>query len=489
MNGLIFYRAEVKGIQAWILASDRLRELKGGSAIIDGLASDARRLLAEIGVPNERMITAAGGVEVVFEDVGSLERFVQAWPLVVSQRAPGLTLVHAWGAADDPHQVYAALGAQRNLRPPSLPEAGPLLARSGRTGLPAVRVGAKKDDGMMDRAVAAKLDALSRGVGLDRLAPRGHGFVEDADQLGDSYLAVVHIDGNGVGRLVQAKGRDMAAKARFSSELSDATERAAVQAVEKLVAWTAREQSWADGRDGHTLRARPIVLGGDDLTFLVDARFGVPFALAFIDAFRSETRARPEINGHRGLEACAGIAFTKTGFPFHAGHSLAESLCGAAKQGLREGMREEQATPSGLLFHRVTTASVDTRWEDLRDSELRGGDDGLLSGGPYDLERIVALSHLALALGRLPRGAVREWLTLEHRGSDRASALWQRTREIADFDVWKEISEMLEALGHDPGTGREPLHGTGVAWRTALGDALLWRTLQPSDSDRTRRTR
>ncbi|MFH1465586.1 MAG: hypothetical protein ABIO70_14460 [Pseudomonadota bacterium] len=506
MNTPIFYRAEVKGIQAWILASDRLRELKGGSAIIDGLAADARRLLHRLEVSDCQIITAAGGVEVVFENHASLERFAEAWPLVVSERAPGLTLVQAWGPADAPKQVYAALGAQRNRRAPSLPEAGPLMARSGRTGLPAVRSGSGKDDGLMDRIVAAKLDALKDGrAGLDRLAPDGFSFVEDADKLGEGYIAVVHADGNGVGNIVQRLSEEhpsedrFAVKARFSSALSTATERAAKEAIEKLVGWTRRDDNFADGRGGHELRARPIVLGGDDLTFLVDARYGIPFTLAFLEAFQNATRAEKDILSGQGLDACAGLAFTKTGFPFHAGHALAESLCNAAKKGLRQG----EHTPSGLLFHRVTTASADTSWEGLERGELCAGRDGLLSGGPYGLDRLVALSQLALALGSLPRGAVREWLTLEHEGSPRAAALWQRTRETAVGDVWERFAAKLTALDHSPQTGREPLPADPredkpapcteqrkkPTWRTALGDALLWRTLQPSDSDRTRRTR
>ena len=84
MSEQFFYRAEVKSIQAWILASDRLKELKGGSAIVDGLAADAQKLLARLGVDTRDVIAAAGSVQVLFDEQAALHRFAAAWPLVVA---------------------------------------------------------------------------------------------------------------------------------------------------------------------------------------------------------------------------------------------------------------------------------------------------------------------------------------------------------------------------------------------------------------------
>ncbi len=481
------YRAEAKGIQSWILASDRLRELKGGSALIDGLAADAHALFRRVGARGTLVSAAAGAVEVHFDDADTLARFAAAWPLVVEARAPGLTLVHAWTPASQRAHLFARLGADRNRHVPDLPEAGPLAARSARTGLPAVRRG---ENGMEDRIVRAKL-AAAHGRGLDDLLPRDDlHFCDDAEQLGDSYLAVVHADGNGVGALFQQE-QDAAACRALSENLTRATRAAAKRAVTALVAWSQEQERLLAPThgDGKTrVRARPVVLGGDDLTFLVDAAYAMPFTHHFLAAFEEETAGF----GKR-LTACAGVAFVKTGFPFHAAHDLAESLCKAAKAGLRGN--DGSTARSGLLFHRVTTSSTDTDWTDILDGELAGragGTSWFLSGGPYDLERLHALAALTARTRDVPRKALREWLTLVQIDPSRASAHWKRAQEVAgaESSVWKNFAAALEALGHDPGTGWEQTarHAgrRGPAFHTALADALAWRTLQPDDADRLR---
>jgi hypothetical protein len=256
------------------------------------------------------------------------------------------------------------------------------------------------------------------------------------------------------------------------------------QAVAKLVAWSETDDRLIlpHPRDTRTrVRARPVVLGGDDVTFLVDAAYALPFTYHFLLAFEEETaRFGP------ALTACAGVAFVKTGFPFHAGHDLAESLCKAAKVGLRT---EGGATRSGLLFHRVTTSSTDTDWTDILHGELGRHADGsswFLSGGPYDLTRLRHLETLASVSRHLPRKALREWLTLVQVDPKRANAHWKRAREVAGTDTpaWTAFARALAALAHDPDTGWE---GVGTnARRSALADALAWRTLQPDDADRLR---
>jgi hypothetical protein len=465
-----FYRAEVKGIQSWILASNRLRELKGGSAIVAGLTHDAEVLAS--GTGGRIGAVAAGGVDILFEDESELARFAAIWPLIVAARAPGLPLVQAWGAADEPEKVYTKLGNERNRARVELPEAGPLLARAGRTGLPAVRRGRDKS-GLEDQAVRHKLRAAEEAI--DELAPEGWSFVEDADQLGERYLAVVHVDGNSVGKIVMALGADFEKKKRFSDALRDATRGAAQEAVNELTDWTraAAETDPDDERVERLLCARPIVLGGDDFTILVDATHALPFTHRFLEAFKRLTKS-DDIDP-QGLTACAGIAIVKTSWPFHAANQLAEQLCKAAK----ERLRHEHGTDSGLLFHRVTTASSATTFEELCAGELRGVN-GVLSGGPYTSESLSSLSDLTDAIAELPRGTLRGWVEQSRTSGHRADTLWNRAAEVANRKQWLAFCDALEKMDHDKtnGWGKE---------RTAIPDALLWQNIQPDETNRIRK--
>lgn len=467
------YRAEAKGIQSWILASDRLRELKGGSALVDALPELARSLVHRTG--GDVVIAAAGGIEVRFHEQASLERFAGVWPAVVENHAPGLELVQAWVADSglDPYpELHRRLGAARNRRWPALPAPGPLSARSARTGL-AAESRDEHDRALLDAATRAKVRAAA-GVGqLDRLAPVGLSFATETAMIGDTYVAVVHADGNAVGSRIRTLGPDQ--RRQFSDALSEATRRAAQTAVREL----ARIQQLDD--DATVLRCRPIVVGGDDLTFLVDAVLALPFTEAYLRAFEAETVAVGNVDGKGPLTACAGLAFVKTGFPFHAAHELAESLCGGAKSALRAGNR------SGLLFHRVTTSSPDTDWESLRAGELAAVGGRSLAGGPYDLERLDRLRALATALRQLPRKAMREWLGLVRVDAGRAQARWRRAREVMGAALEsppaavRDLDKALIALNHAPETGWATQDGGHEI--TCLADAQTWLALDPNLAD------
>lgn len=476
------YRAEVKGIQEWILGSDRLREIKGGSILIDGLTDLAESLAKQVG--GTIQVAAAGNVEVHFESAAALERFAQAWPIVVDRQAPGLTVIQSWAPASEGDAVvHQGLGTARNRPSAVLPEVGPLVARSGRTGLPAT---GKADGSQIDAAIQAKVRVHAQRDRLDDLLPAGarRSFVIDADRLGERYLAVVHADGNNLG----ARFAHVADKRAASNKVSEACWEAARDAVQFL---SDRCPS-TPGPNGTELRARPIVVAGDDFTFLVDADHALAFTEAYLLAFEKHcARLDPFVDG-QAVTACAGVAIVKTGFPFSAAYHLSESLCKEAKRRLRT------AGKSGFLFHRITTASTDLAWPDIEARELSampvqsGRADAYLSAGPYTLDEYKLLRELAETMRALPRGSMREWLSLSRDSASRAEALWQRTAEVATRSAtstahWESFRVALDALVKARFGDDAALH-TGWALvsaaagappppaRTPMADALLLRS-------------
>jgi hypothetical protein len=81
----------------------------------------------------------------------------------------------------------------------------------------------------------------------------------------------------------------------------------------------------------YILPIRPIVLGGDDITFVCDGKLGIYFSKLFIEAFEKK-----QISDKKKLTACAGVAIIKSKYPFYRGYELAEELCGSAKKKRRE---------------------------------------------------------------------------------------------------------------------------------------------------------
>ena len=166
------------------------------------------------------------------------------------------------------------------------------------------------------------------------------------------------------------------------------------------------------------LPIRPIIRGGDDITFVCEGRLGIYFAERFIGAFRRQHKAL-----NHDLTACAGIAIIKTKYPFSRGYALSEELCSHAKHirrrngdgasyldfhassggifGKLESLREKDfQRPQGSLMFRPFRVVSDTKPE--KNSDGRNLDAFLVCSGKLekafprgkreDLQRVVTLS-------------------------------------------------------------------------------------------------
>jgi hypothetical protein len=265
---------------------------------------------------------------------------------------------------------------------------------------------------------------------------------------------------------------------RFSEAVSEAT----VSAVRKAVDTVLRPAKEERAAHLPLIPARPVVLGGDDVTFIVRADLSFEFARVFLEEFEAESKKRlasdlPDVTGlPTHLSACAGISIVKSAYPFVQAYELSESLCRFAKNALP---RSEGAPPAGsaMAFHRVTT-SIAPDYPAIVEEELTADDGSLsLSFGPYGVgthvEELPAYSHLAFLAKQLqekamPRGTIREMLAAAYEGKSTLAAMYRR---------YLELEKSRGVRSHDKGSGgRHPLT---AALRRLVGDASasdLWRT-------------
>jgi len=514
---------EAKSIQDYILRSGRLRHIVGASELIDFLAEDLLDdVLAALRLTEGRDIRfsrRAGGAVYLFSSRREAsDAFRDLWTLVVRQYAPGLEFVIAQGKGATDHAAYQqaleGLQAARNRRPPTLPSGGPVTRYAPRTGQPAVSSDAKL--GLQDAATARfSLDRFWRRGGLTaKFADKGSVPIDDWPRSlehnpndGDGtdfpfwpdnrYLGLIHADGNGLGQLLihldeQVRScpdvfvglfRD------FSTAITEAT-RAAAQDATRQVLLPARGNP-NETKAAGAVPARPIVLGGDDLTILVRADLAISFTRVFLTAFEHRSREKikplrdryPTITGlPEALTAGAGIAFVKSNHPFHLAHELAESLASFAKDRAKEQKDQNGRIPPTLAFHRVTTASH-ADYEDIRQREMTHGPDNAriittlgayrVDPPPPGLPALTDLEVLAYLLSReeMARGPARQVLTLLGQNSDDARRRYARWREVMGDrhpERFKEFNDLLASLcgGLDDGL---PISQTGA---TPLGDVV-----------------
>ena len=209
-------------------------------------------------------------------------------------------------------------------------------------------------------------------------APGGTG--EAASAL--SKVAVIHIDGNGVGavmrRLGEAMGRvdeadfsravgcsrnDADALRRFVLTVNDRLDRAVTRAFAEAWADVAK---WAEADIGPTgqkftvVPVVPVILGGDDVTVFTSGDYALPFAAAYLERYERVTESDVLLR-HLGREegtgpmtAAAGVAVVRRDFPFHVAYNLAERLVGEAK---KVG-KARKPVRSTLTYHALFDSSV-----------------------------------------------------------------------------------------------------------------------------------
>ena len=440
---------ETGGNQAYVFGTNRLRENLGASELLSQSCttwvSEAAAHLVDC-----RVITATSGRALVWcKDDDQACKLVGDVTMRALVDAPGLVLAAAhveWDPSNDLGEQVRALiqqceqaagatatGAARFLRLP-------IVAPCESTGLPAersVRIGGGHEATarLLSEVAWAKLCASSDArkrlkLELDLQPPAD---IEELETMirrrrDVGWLAVIHADGNGIGNsFISLDGwvreqpnmdadkrlqKYLAVYTEFSQALEEATTDALREAVKKVrdclrdderaAASNAVSATQGSGQphppeDGNdeTLPILPLVVGGDDVAVIIDARYALDFTETLLNTFASDSRPTevllrhlPEAQIPPHFTMGAGVAIVKPHFPFHAAYELADQLADVAKAATKEELAAhevpgEVGVPAGSLDFHMLSDSTGTTLDEIRAS--RRSDDGQVAlwGGPY----------------------------------------------------------------------------------------------------------
>ena len=191
----------------------------------------------------------------------------------------------------------------------------------------------------------------------------------------DRRVAMIHADLSGLGQMFQDAG-NCAQSIKEMHEIAETIEKAieaAAQAATKEVLIPAAK--------GDILPARPILLGGDDITILVRADLALRFCQKLLEEIEKETekqfkefgKTHPHFKRRAPLSACAGIVVANAGMPFLLTHALAEDLCKLAKKtakGLLPDGRKATAPYASLLAFHNAQSTLQESYADIRAREM-----------------------------------------------------------------------------------------------------------------------
>ncbi len=374
-------------LQGYIFQSNRLKENIGASylakhwleeGLVKAVSADTTewkryesnpfvekpKTAETIGEQDINLIYIGGGnAALLCGSRGSAESAVEAWSRALLKKAPGLRVAVGYGEVGD-SLVPAYREALRDLMrcEEALPFGSsvyglPIVRTCPSTGLPASEisdgewrsqsaahkraiVGTKTDFGEAQTTIAKEFyQVLKPKENLPQQR-----FAIELEDLGgyegESHIAVVHADGNGMGdklmKVVDESDEDnfLHNLRRFSASVTQLSKRALQETLEELKRILPLN-SLRNPKGIFPLR--PIVYGGDDLTFVCDGRLGLHLAACYLEKFKGEL---PIGEKCESVDACAGVAIVPTKFPFARAYGFADELCRLAKRRRSEGDSE-----------------------------------------------------------------------------------------------------------------------------------------------------
>jgi CRISPR/Cas system-associated protein Cas10 (large subunit of type III CRISPR-Cas system) len=455
------YGASVQGIQDFIFKTNKLQEIVGASEIVKRINAD---FVEKYGKKNsvKILLNAAGNIKAIFHDKSELETFILDFSKNIQQKAYGITLSQAvvelrgdTQSSEEISELELRLKTQRNI--PSSPLDGSLsiMKLNPKTAKPLI-------DKERDRASQQKIEA---NINFFKEHPHIKEF-KDLAQIsnGKRKIAVIHIDGNGLGKLVP-KLKDKLST--FSEKLDEATKKA-----------------FMDAKDD-TMNVRDVILGGDDVTVICSANDALPLTERFLRYFEENTAkmfeelkldTQQDLSGETKLTACAGIAYANEKYPFHYAVELAEELCGEAKEA-------SGRSASCLMFHNIQSSNFQS-WEKFVNDELIiRNEKGIVrcDFGPYYLNRqgealIGDLMKMvgAYACDGSPISRLRAWIGELGESAYYADEMLKRINEMAkESKEWDSCIMDRNLKNFNPELSSDTLIiEKDNCWKTPIYDVL-----------------
>ena len=261
---------------------------------------------------------------------------------------------------------------------------------------------------------------------------------------GNDYFAIVHVDGNNMGKRFRDECKTLTDRRKLSREIKRKTEGAFAQLLVRNIKMIERN-GFKDAIDlnENVLPIRPLIIGGDDITFVCPATTALMFTTTLMEL----------MNGS-GIDCCGGVAIIPTAYPFFRGYTLTEQLCDAAKKSMR---RLGDGVRSNWLDFAILHGEQAPTLEQIREREYRGAR-GDMHFGPYRVDNRDANSSAArrhnienlfestrkFKSGSIANNKVKELRAVLQHGRDEAQRFFQQLtyqdQHLPTIDDWSDYA-------------------------------------------------
>jgi len=433
-------------IQDYIFRSNDLKDNVGASQIV---YSELRYLYNHPPQGCTPIYAGGGNAALLFDSQEDAKLAIQHWTFRIARDFPGLRVAvahqpvrrhlrSAW------NETREKLSESEN-RPPFGSELGalPFVKVCATTGLAAAGTDYGEPISAESKAKRAKREDFDRRLKECILKPavaETFSIPKDFGKIGEegaSQIALVHADGNNIGKAFKSCSEEAKSDDEFLDgigDLSNKLTQTETRALQNTVAdltlagvlnWLSSTKLIDREQNNYVLPLRPIVFGGDDVTFVCHGKLGLSLATRYIRHFEEASR---ESFGDKTFTCCAGVLVMPQKFPFSRAYRLAEHLCANAKH-----RRREQGGTGSWIDFQLLLEGASGSLEGLR-RILYGENFENLLGRPYKIDGDDSRSwtfferayrHLTGGSHRWPRSRIKQMLESIAAGTGEDAALEQ----------------------------------------------------------------
>ena len=468
---------EVGGIQKYILSTGKLKEMIGGSELIESLSAkylddfaqnNHLNVLKEIRKPVDNELLPlqrnAGAMHLLFSSEAKGREFLKNFGKKLLEDFPGLPIFGALeeceftssGIREAKFKLSNKITDQRNKYPTSTGmQLLPICAVAPLDGEPAI---GKENYGKNSSGEIISLSSKTKrneqlledskgrlreiepdeGVGPDLK------WSDDLEEIacGSEKVAFIHIDGNDLGKRFRQElenisdketdedktGQQSSSEDRYQnainviktmSALSNTVKETTTAAFKKGLSECLKHTKLTDNTGKKLVPARPLVLGGDDVTVVIRADLALYFIDAFVKEFeRYSNQELGKKNPNDKLTVGVGMVVCPTGYPFLKAFDLSEELVKNSKE-LTAQMENRPSSMDYIVITNDTENDIDS----IRAHLFTAEDGSKLTAKPM----LLSGNNLAQfvengisVLEKLPRSTLRNSLSVCRNGVNEA---------------------------------------------------------------------
>ena len=464
---------EVGGIQKYILSTGKLKEMIGGSELIESLSAkylddfaqnNHLNILKEIRKPVDNEILPlqrnAGAMHLLFSSEAKGREFLQNFGLKLLEDFPGLPIFGALeeceftssGIREAKFKLSNKITDQRNKYPTSTGmQLLPICAEAPLDGEPAIgKVSYGKNASSEIISLSSKnkrneqLLEDSKGRLREIEPDEGVGpdlkWSDDLEEIacGSEKVAFIHIDGNDLGIRFRQElenisdketaedktGQQSSSEDRYQnainviktmSALSNTVKETTTAAFKKGLSECLKHTKLTDNTGKKLVPARPLVLGGDDVTVVIRADLALYFIDAFVKEFeRYSNQELGKKNPNDKLTVGVGMVVCPTGYPFLKAFDLSEELVKNSKK-LTALMGNRPSSMDYIVITNDTENDIDS----IRAHLFTAEDGSKLTAKPMLLSgnNLAQFVEKGISvLEKLPRSTLRNSLSVCRKG-------------------------------------------------------------------------